>query len=100
MPTYIMVTKLTPGSLGQLRSVEEVGRDIGERVKAHAAEVKWLSHYALLGRYDFLDVFEAPNESVAAEVSLLTAAVGSATTETWTAIPYDRFVQISKEAAS
>lgn len=99
MSTYIMTTKLSPESLKQLGSVEEVGRRIGEKIKAHTPQVKWLGHYALLGPYDYLDIFEAPNETVAAEVSMVTASLGNATTETWPAIPYDRFVQIAKEAA-
>ncbi len=59
--------------------------------------VKWAAHYALLGPYDFMDIFEAPNEEVAAKVSMITLSTGASQAESWTAIPYSRFLELVKE---
>jgi uncharacterized protein with GYD domain len=56
--------------------------------------VKFIAHYALLGHYDFLDIFEARDEEEAAKVSLISLAHGALQAETWTAIPYRRFLEI------
>ncbi|MFB0519471.1 MAG: GYD domain-containing protein, partial [Acidobacteriota bacterium] len=47
--------------------------------------------------YDFLDIYEAPDETVAAKVSLLTLAHGAMVAESWTAIPYRKFLDLVKE---
>ena len=45
---------------------------------------------------DLLQV-EAPNEEVAAKVSMISLARGAVQAESWTAIPYTRFVELTKE---
>ena len=54
-----------------------------------------LNPTAILGPFDFLDVFEAPSEEEAAKVSMITMARGAVKAETWTAIPYKRFLDIA-----
>jgi hypothetical protein len=44
-----------------------------------------------------MDVFEAPNEEIAAKVSMISLARGALQAESWTAIPYARFVELTKE---
>jgi len=68
-----------------------------EQVKEKCPEVNFLAHYALLGPYDFLDIYEAPNEDVAAKVSLISLKTGAAQAESWVAIPYKRFVELTEE---
>ena len=50
-----------------------------------------------MGQYDFLDIFEAKNEEEAAKVSLISMASGALQAESWTAIWYNRFLEIIKE---
>ena len=69
MATYILLTKLSSESLGDLRKRETIGRKWLKSVKEKCPEVKWVDHYALLGPFDFMDIFEAPDEEVAAKVS-------------------------------
>ena len=67
-----------------------------EQVKEKCSEVNFLAHYALLGPYDFLDIYEAPNEETAAKVSLITLQSGAFLAESWVAIPYNRFVELAE----
>ncbi|GBC83975.1 hypothetical protein HRbin11_00395 [bacterium HR11] len=100
MPTYILVTKLAPEVMQDLKRREELGRQWREKVKAHCPGVKFIAHYAILGHYDFLDIFEASSEEEAAKVSLISLANGALQAETWTAIPYRRFLEIVQELES
>ena len=52
---------------------------------------KRLANYAILGPHDYLDIFEAPDETVAAKVVVIIRSFGHAETETWTALPWERF---------
>lgn len=96
MPTYILLTKLSPESLGALKQRENTGREWFEAVKSACPEVKWIDHYALLGPYDFMDIYEAPDQESAAKVSMITMSKGAVKAESWAAIPYKRFLDIAK----
>jgi uncharacterized protein with GYD domain len=74
-----------------------MGRDWLEKVKQKCPEVKFISHYALLGPYDFLDIYEAPDEESAAKVSMISLANGAFQAQSLTAIPYKRFVELTEE---
>lgn len=97
MGTYVLLTKLSSESLGDLHKRENIGRKWFEAVKAKCPEVKWIDHFALLGPFDFMDIYEAPGEEVAAKVSMITMAKGAVKAETWPAIPYKRFLEVAKE---
>jgi uncharacterized protein with GYD domain len=97
MPTFILLTKLSSSSIGNLHKREAIGRKWFAEVKKKCPEVKWIEHYALLGPFDFLEIYEAPNEEVAAKVSMITMAKGAVKAETWTALPYKKFLEVAQE---
>jgi uncharacterized protein with GYD domain len=96
MPTYVMLTRLSPQALKRPESVVELNKEVEERIKKECAGVKWLSNFAVLGPADYLDIFEAPDSEAATKVSLLVRSFGHATTETWIATPWDRFASLAK----
>jgi uncharacterized protein with GYD domain len=94
MPTYVMLTRLTPQTVkspGELRRLE---RAVADAVRQQCPQVRWLANYAVLGRYDYLDIFEAPDEVMAAQVIIILRSFGHAETETWTALPWERFEKL------
>jgi uncharacterized protein with GYD domain len=97
MQTYILMTKLSPELAKQMRQRAEIGREWLERVKEKCPEVRFIDHYALLGAFDFLDIYESPDAETAAKVSMISLAHGALQAESWTAIPYKRFLELSKE---
>lgn len=97
MPTFVLMTKLSPEVSRQVKERANLGRAWLEQVKEKCPEVRFLAHYALLGRYDFLDIYEAPDEETAAKVSLIGLSNGALQAESWVAIPYKRFVELTEE---
>ena len=97
MKTFILLTKLTPDLMKQVKNRGEVGRDWLYQVKKKCPQVKFLHHYALLGKYDFLDIYEAPDEETAAKVSLISLSNGAFQSKSLVAIPYAKFVELTKE---
>ncbi|MBN2356248.1 GYD domain-containing protein [candidate division KSB1 bacterium] len=97
MPTFILMTKLSPEVAKQVRDRAELGRAWLEQVKEKCPEVNFIAHYALLGRFDFIDIYEAPNEEIAAKVSMISMSNGAYQSESLLAIPYKRFVELSDE---
>ena len=96
MPTFVLATKLSPEITSHFRDREEVGRKWKRAVEEKCPGVKWINHYFLLGPYDYMDIFEAPDEETAALVSMVTQSMGALKAETWTALPYARFLELSK----
>jgi uncharacterized protein with GYD domain len=97
MKTFILMTKLSPEVTGRMKDRASIGRSWLEQVKEKCPEVKFINHYALLGKYDFLDIYEAPDEETAAKVSMISLQNGATSSESWTAIPYKRLVELAQE---
>ena len=96
MQTYILMTKLSPELSRRVKERADLGRRWLDEVKSKCPEVKFISHYALLGPFDFLDIYEAPDEETAAKVSMISLENGAFQAESWVAIPYRRFVELSE----
>lgn len=97
MQTFILMTKLSAEVSKQMKDRAKIGRAWLDQVTKKCPEVKFLAHYALLGGFDFLDVYEAPDEETAAKVSMISLANGAFEAQSWTAIPYKRFVELTEE---
>jgi uncharacterized protein with GYD domain len=97
MQTYILMTKLSPEMEKKVKDRAQLGRAWLQQVKQKCPDVKFIAHYALLGPYDFLDIYEAPNEESAAKVSLISLSNGAFQAQSWSAIPYKKFLDIVEE---
>jgi len=97
MQTYILMTKLSPEVCKQIKDRAKLGRNWLDQVKKKCPEVKFISHYALMGDFDFLDIYEAPCEETAAKVSMISLSNGAFQAKSLLAIPYKRFVKLAEE---
>jgi len=97
MPTYILLTKLSPDISMQLKERAKLGRSWLDQVKETCPEVKFLAHYYLLGQYDFIDIYEAPDEQTAAKVSIISQAKGAFQAQSLPAIPYKKYLELVDE---
>lgn len=97
MQTYILMTKLSPEVCKQIKDRAKLGRNWLDQVKKKCPEVKFISHYALMGDFDFLDIYEAPSEETAAKVSMISLSNGAFQAKSLLAIPYKRFVKLAEE---
>jgi uncharacterized protein with GYD domain len=97
MPTYVLLTKLSPDLAQQMKERAELGRTWLDQVRKTCPEVKFLSHYALLGQFDFLDIYEAPDDMTAAKVSIISQANGAFQAHSLPAIPYKQYLDLIGE---
>jgi uncharacterized protein with GYD domain len=63
---------------------------VNREIEQLGATVK--AQWATLGRFDFINVVEAPDEATMARVSLELGSRGTARYESLTAIPVDEFI--------
>ena len=90
MPTYIMFSTLTPEGVQTVKNnpsrIEEVNKEI-EQIGA-----KVVAQWATLGQFDFVNVVEAPDDKTMAKVSLELGSRGTASYQSFAAIPIDEFI--------
>jgi uncharacterized protein with GYD domain len=91
MATYVLLTRLTPETVKSPADLKRLEKEVAERIRKECPQVKWVANYAILGPYDYLDLFEAPDAAAAAKVAMLVRSFGHAQTETWTALPWEQF---------
>jgi uncharacterized protein with GYD domain len=90
MPTYILLTTLSSEGVQTLKNNPARIREVNREVEQLGATVK--AQWATLGRFDFVNVLEAPDEETIARVSLELGSRGTGRYETLTAIPVDDFI--------
>lgn len=94
MATYVLLTRLSPDAIKEPSTFEELGRQVIAKLEQDCPDVKWLASYSVPGPYDYLDIFEAPDNEAATRVAVVIRSFGHATTETWPATPWERFREI------
>ncbi len=97
MATFVLLSKVSLRSPGEVRALATADAEFERRLREECPEVHRIASYALLGEYDFLHIFEAPDARTAAKVALLANVFGHARTHTLTAIPFDEFKEIVEE---
>ena len=90
MPTFVMLSKLTPEGVQTVKNNPSRIREVNNEIEQIGATVK--AQWATLGRYDFINIIEAADEQTVARVSLELGSRGTAQYETLTAIPIEDFI--------
>jgi len=90
MPTFVMLTTLTPEGVQTLKNNPQRLQEVNKEIEQLGATVK--AQWAVLGRFDFVNIVEAPDEKVMARVSLELGSRGTARYESLVAIPVDDFI--------
>lgn len=99
MPTFVLMTRLAAGSMHDAQRRRAMGKEWLHKVKESCPQVKWIAHYAILGPYDFMDIYEAPDVQMAHKVSLISRAEGAVTAESWQALGYEDYLKLFEEVS-
>ena len=90
MPTFVMLTTLSAEGVQTVKNNPSRIREVNKEIESLGASVK--AQWATLGRFDFVNVVEAPDEKTMARVSMELGSRGTARYETLAAIPIDDFI--------
>jgi uncharacterized protein with GYD domain len=92
VPTYIMLTTLTPEGVQTIKNNPTRIKEVNREIEQLGASVK--AQWATLGEFDFINVVEAPDDKTMARVSLELGSRGTGRYETLSAIPIDDFIAL------
>jgi uncharacterized protein with GYD domain len=90
MPTYVMLSTLTSEGVQTIKNNPSRIKEVNQEIEQLGASVK--AQWAVLGRFDFVNVIEAPDEQTMARISLELGSRGTAKYESLSAIPIDDFI--------
>src|SRR2546423_13527808 len=90
MPTFIMLTQLTPEGVQTVKNNPGRIREVNKEIESLGASVT--AQWAGLGRFDFVNIVEAPDEKTMARVSMELGSRGTARYESLAAIPIEEFI--------
>ena len=96
MPTYLMLSTLTPQGVQTLKANPSRLREVNRDVEELGAKV--LHQWATLGEYDFVNIVEAPDAATVAKISLALGARGSAKLQSLELVEIDTLLGVSSTA--
>jgi uncharacterized protein with GYD domain len=91
MAQYVVLTRVSPEAVKTPEGLLDLEKQVKQRVADECPQVKWTANYAVMGPYDYMDLFEAPDNETAMRVSTIIRSIGNATTELWPATEWSRF---------
>nr|MBN2277618.1 GYD domain-containing protein [candidate division Zixibacteria bacterium] len=103
MRTFVLMVKLASANA----QLVEIGAKHKERfqmghkwikeIEERCPKLRFKDHYALMGYWDSMHIYEAPDEETAAVVSMMTRSHGAAQVESWVALPYERILKLTDD---
>lgn len=97
MQTFVMLTQLEAGAVRSPKMLEELERKAMDAIRENCPKAEWKGSFAVLGPYDHVDIFRAPDIETATRVSTLIRTFGHARTKIWGATEWDQFKQVVRD---
>ncbi len=92
MPTYITLARFTRQGLEHIKESPTRLETVKKTFQAKGGRVK--GFYLLLGQYDSVVIYEAPNDETVAELMLTIGAAGNVHTETHRAFTEEEYRRV------
>lgn len=97
MSLYIMFTRLISTARIPPSSLEDAEKSIMVKIREKCPEVEWLNNFAVMGPYDYFDIFRAPDILTAFKVSTIIRTFGHAQTEIWSATEWGAYKELVRD---
>lgn len=92
MATYIILSRFSPEAFDDPKHFVQLAERVSQKIKRECPEVEWKGSYATLGRFDVVDIVEAPDPRQIEKVAMIIRALGNSTTETLLCTPWKEFL--------
>lgn len=77
--------------------LEDLEHRVMDHVRLACPTAQWIGSYAVLGPYDYLDIFKAESVDDASKISAIVRTCGHAHTELWPLTEWTRFRSLIRE---
>jgi uncharacterized protein with GYD domain len=94
MGTYIILTRISPEAFKDPKEFKQLAANVSERIKSNCPEVIWKQSFAVMGRFDVVDIVESDDPKNVEKAAMIIRALGHSTTETMVATPWKEFIEM------
>ena len=92
MATYIILSRISPGAYRNIKDFKQAANTVSAKIRSDCPGVDWKDSYAVMGRFDFVDIVEADDPKQVEKAALIIHNAGHASTETLPATPWKEFL--------
>jgi uncharacterized protein with GYD domain len=92
VPTYVTLLNYTDQGIRDAKGSPERQQQAEEQLRQLGG--RFINHYLTMGEYDYVLIWEAPDDETAARFMLTIGATGNVRTKTLKAFPRDQFQNI------
>ncbi len=92
MATYIILSRFSPEAFDDPTHFVQLAEQVSKKIKMECPGVEWKGSFATLGRFDVVDIVEAPDPKEIEKVAMIIRALGKSTTETLLCTPWKEFL--------
>ena len=92
MSTYIILSRVSPDAFRDYKDFKRAADAVTAKIKSDCPGVVWKDSYAVMGRFDFVDIVEADDPKQVEKASMIIRAQGHSRTETLPATPWKEFL--------
>ena len=93
MPIFVTLVKSTAESTKDLVNLNKAYKE-GKKLSQQMG-IKQIAAYGVLGPYDMMFIYEAPDEKVAITSNVAQAIKWGGQLETWTVVPMEEFAKLT-----
>ena len=92
MATYVILSRMAPGSFRDPADFKKVVESVIQGIKNECPDIVFKDSYATLGRFDYVDIIEAEDPKQVEKAIMIMRSLGQLETETLVATPFRDFL--------
>jgi uncharacterized protein with GYD domain len=93
MASFVMLTRLGDATSKSPEELSAFIRRATKQIETECPSVLWRASCVVLGPFDYVDIFDAPDVETALRVAAAFRGTGRAITEVWPAANWEEFSQ-------
>ncbi len=93
MSTFIIFSKFSSDTFKNPADLRQTAEKVSSEIKKQCPGVTWKESYAIMGRFDVVDIVEADDPAAVEKAAMIIGGYGACTTETMHATPWKAFLE-------
>ena len=92
MSTFVILSRFSPEAFADPKDFKQLAAKVSEKIKSECPGVIWKDSFAIMGRFDVVDIVESDDPEQVKKAAMIIRAYGHSTTETLLATPWKEFL--------
>ena len=94
MSTYVIFSRFSANAFSDPKEFKKLAENVSEKIKSECPDVEWKDSYALMGRFDVIDIVKSNSQEQVEKAAMIIRAYGHSITETLVATQWKEFLEL------